>query len=250
MRTAMWTLLAGGVLCVTCGAVLAQDDPMAIIDKAIEAQGGEAAVAKMATMRVKVSCKGAVIPGQGEISFTLEDTWQMPGQYRTTTSLKLQGRQFTQTQVIDGDQCWANTNGQTMPLPPAGVLEIKEQKYAQDVGRLLVLKEDGYSLSVLPEVDIDGRPAVGVKVTSEGHRDVTLYFDSESGLLVKRQEPVQDQTGKTISQEVFFRDYEEKDGLKHFMKIIAHREGKKWVEGEVTELEFFDKLPDAVFAQP
>ena len=38
--------------------------------------------------------------------------------------------------------------------------------------------------------------------------------------------------------------------MKHYRKITAYRDGKKMFEGKVTELEFFDKLEDKVFAKP
>ena len=61
------------------------------------------------------------------------------------------------------------------------------------------------------------------------------------------QDPV---AGKEVTQEVVFGDYSEKDGVKHYRKITALRDGKKLFEGVVTELEFFDKLDDKVFAKP
>src|SRR5438445_725224 len=82
-------------------------------------------------------------------------------------------------------------------------------------GRLGFVKEKGVELSSLAETKVDGKPAVGVVVKSKGHRDVKLYFDKASGLLVKREHPVVDpSTGKEVVQEVLFRDYQDKDGLK------------------------------------
>ena len=47
-----------------------------------------------------------------------------------------------------------------------------------------------------------------------------------------------------------FSDYREKDGLKHYRKISALHDGKKFVEGTVTEIEFFEKLDPKVLAKP
>ncbi len=84
---------------------------------------------------------------------------------------------------------------------------------------------------------------------AKGHRDVKLYFDNETGLLAKRENTLE-AAGKEITQEVFFSDYQEKDGLKHYHKIIAHQNGKKVLEAKVIDLEFFDKLNAKVFAKP
>ena len=39
-------------------------------------------------------------------------------------------------------------------------------------------------------------------------------------------------------------------GIKHPMKVIGYRDGKKILEWEVTELQYFNKLDDSVFARP
>src|SRR5436853_6227629 len=104
---------------------------------------------------------------------------------------------------------------------------MKEQKYAEDLDRLGFLNEKGMELSALDETKVDGKPAVGVRVKSKGHRDVQLYFDKSSGLLVKRQYKVLDPgSGQEVSQEVVFGDYQDKDGVKHYRKIAAYRDGK------------------------
>ena len=78
-----------------------------------------------------------------------------------------------------------------------------------------------------------------------------LYFDLSNGLLVKREHYLFDSSaGREALQEVFFSDYREKDGLKHYYKIVVHRDGKSVIEGKVVELEFFPKLDAKVFARP
>jgi hypothetical protein len=117
--------------------------------------------------------------------------------------------------------------------------------------RLSFLNEKGIELSALDETKVDDKPALGILVKSMGHRDVKLYFDKSSGLLVKRQQNVLDPTsGKEVSQEVLFSDYQDKDGVKHYRKITAYRDGKKIIDAKVVELEFFDKLEDKVFSRP
>ena len=232
------------------GSPGAVDDAVAIIDKAIQAQGGEAMVAKLRAMRIKVKGKGAMIPGQADIPFTLEDTWQMPDKYKTVIGCELNGMKIAQTMVINGGRGWISVNSQTQSMPEAALAEMREQKYAEDLDRLLVLKQGRYQLSMLPTVDIDGRPAVGVKVTAEGHRDVQLYFDKSSGLLVKREQTILDETRKLVSQEVFFTDYQDRGGVKYPMKIAALRDGKRSLEADVIEVEFLEQVDDKVFAKP
>jgi hypothetical protein len=244
----------GLVLCglfAAASAAFAQDRARAILEKAIQAQGGEAKVAKLRTMRIKVEGTTDLVPGQPNLPFPLEDTWQMPGRYKTSSTFQLQGKKFTQTQAIDGDKGWIQTDGQVQEMPKEAVAEMKEQKYAEDLDRLGFLGEKGMELSVLEEIEVEGKPAVGVLVKARGHRDVKLYFDKASGLLVKREQRVLDpSSGKEVRQEVIFGDYQEKDGLKHYQKIVALRDGKKVIDARVTEVEFFEKLDAKVFAKP
>src|SRR5437899_8827181 len=145
------------------------------------------------------------------------------------------GNAVTQTQTMDGDTGWAQFNGQTQDLPKEALAELKEQKYAEDLDRLNFLNEKGIELSAPDEIKVDGKPTVGVLVKSKGHRDVKLYFDKSSGLLVKRQHNVLDATsGKEVSQEVLLSDFQDKDAVQHYRKIVACRDGKKLFEGTVT----------------
>src|SRR5437016_4035413 len=63
---------------------------------------------------------------------------------------------------------------------------FQEEFYSVNVEMLApLLKEKAYTLSTLDEIKVDGKPAVGVKVSAKGHRDIELYFDKESHLPVK-----------------------------------------------------------------
>jgi hypothetical protein len=250
MRKVYQAFAFWGALLFATGA-FAQDEARAIVEKAIQAQGGEANVAKLRTMRIKVEGTAALIPGQPDLPFTIEDTWQMPTRYKTTSTFQLTGRKLIQTQVIDGDRGWIRIDGQTQDLPKEAITEMSEQKYAEDLDRLAFLKGRGIQLSALDEIKVDGRPAVGIIVKSAGHRDVKLYFDVASGLLVKREHRVLDpSSGAEVRQEVVFGDYQTKDGLKHYKKITAYRDGQKVLEAKVTEIEFFKNLDEKMFARP
>ena len=121
------------VLCgllVSTPAAFAQDRaPRAIVEKAIQAQGGEAKVAKLRTMRIKVEGTTDLVPGQPNLPFTMEDTWQMANRYKTESSFQLMGKKFTQTQVIDGDKGWIQVDGRVQDMPKDALAELKEQKW-------------------------------------------------------------------------------------------------------------------------
>jgi hypothetical protein len=244
-------LLPLSLVFVCTPAALADDKARALVENAIKFHGGEEKIARLRTMRIKVAGTMDLIPGQPAVAFTIEDVWQMPDKYRTTANLTVMGMKIVQTQVINGEQGWAAMNGQAQDLPKEAVAEMREQKYAEDLDRLGFLKDKNIDLSVLDDVQVNGKSAAGVLVKAKGHREVKLYFDKATGLLVKREHPVLDSaSGKEVIQEVVFADYADRDGVKHYKTITAYRGGKKVIDAKVTEIEFLDKVDPKLFAKP
>jgi len=175
------------VLVLSASVAFAQDKARAIVEKAIQAKGGEAKVARLRMMSISAEGTADVVPGQTNVPFTIENTWQMPDRYKTSSAFQVSGKKLVQTQVIDGDKGWIQMNGKTQDLPEEAVTEMREQKYAEDLDRLSFLNETGFELAALEPITVAGKLALGVLVKSKGHRDVKLYFDATSGLLVKRE---------------------------------------------------------------
>ena len=92
---------------------------------------------------------------------------------------------------------------------------------------------------------------MGVKVSSKGHRDVDLYFDKETGLLVKTEGRVKDDmSGQEVTEESFHSEYKEVQGTKQAHKFVVKRNGKLFMEGEATGVELSEKLDASTFAKP
>ena len=232
-------------------ALASDDAARGVVEKAIKAQGGADKLAKLRVMRIKAEGTINLDPGQPAIAFVIEDWWQMPDQYKTTSRFELGGKKVSQTQVLDGETGWTQRDGVTIDMPKEAVAEMREQKYAEDLDRLGFLKDKGTDLTALGESKVRDRAAVGVLVESKGHRDVRLWFDKENGLLVKREHRVLDSgPGKEVLQEVVFSDYRETAGVKYYRTLTVYRGGKKVIQAKVREIEFFDKLDKKVFAKP
>jgi hypothetical protein len=90
-----------------------------------------------------------------------------------------------------------------------------------------------------------------VKISREGHEDVSLLFDKENGLLVKCVSPAKDyRTGKDVTQEVTFADYKEARGLKHATKITVSIDGKQILEAQVSDHRYLETVDETPFAKP
>ena len=95
------------------------------------------------------------------------------------------------------------------------------------------------------------RPAVGIRVAAPGHKDVSLYFDKQTGLLVKiTRQALDAQTGQEVSEERIIQEYQDVNGLKTAKKVLINRDGKKFLEAEVTDVQFLEKVDDSTFAKP
>src|SRR6478672_1371164 len=129
MEPAMRTVPLFLILAVAAPAV-ADEKARALIEKAIQAQGGPDKVAKLRTMRLKVEGTMDLIPGQPGTAFAIEDVWHMPDKYRTTSTFAVMGMKVTQTQVLDGTRGWSEVNGHVTDLPKEAAAEMHEQQYA------------------------------------------------------------------------------------------------------------------------
>jgi outer membrane lipoprotein-sorting protein len=220
-----------------------------LIDKAINAAGGEANLAKFNAVAFKGKGK---FYGMGEgIDYTGEWTVQQPDKLRFQFE---SGMNFTLVRVVNGDKVWMKIAGQETSAvdDKDEIAEAKEGAYAGWIATLLPLKEKDFTLTALGEVKVEDKPAVGVRVSHKSHRDVNLFFDKEKGWLVKTETVVKDLMGggQEVTQETIFSDHKEVGGAKRAMKIVINRGGKKYVDAEISEMEPKEKLDDSVFAKP
>src|SRR5262249_3562712 len=134
-------------------------------------------------------------------------------------------------------------------LDAGQLLKMKEMLYMDRVVHLsTVLKDKGYELSALKEIKVNDRPAVGVKISSKGHKDIGLYFDKENGLLVMTAH--REMYDKEVTQQEHYSNFKEIGGCKRPMKVVAFQDGKKLMEAEVKEIKQLDSVPDSEFAKP
>jgi hypothetical protein len=220
----------------------------ALLAQAVKAAGGEKNLAKFRAVTMKFKGKSYFM---GEVPFTAEWTVQYPDRSRATVTAEFNNMKFTVVTVIDKDKGWMKLNDDTMPLDKERLASEKEQMYARWVSSLVPLGDKGFTLAPAGEAKVDGRDAVGIKVSHKGHRDVSLYFDKKTHLLLKSEAVVKDMGGQDVKQESFFRDYKEVAGTKRPMKVTIKRGGEKFVDvEETTEIKPERKLDDRLFAEP
>lgn len=219
-------------------------DAGAVIARAIQAAGGEDKLARFqaATWTEKGTFYGA---GADGVPYTGHYAVQWPHQF------KMEIENFF-TMVINGDKGWSDMGGGATEMPKAQMDEQKENHHSGWITTLLPLKDKAFHLTLLDEAKVNDKPAVGVKVSGAGHRDVLLYFDRASGLLVKSQMRGKDveQGGKEFVQESLYQDYQDVDGVKMPMKLVIQRDGARYLEAQHSDLKAAGHLADDVFKKP
>lgn len=223
-----------------------QGDAQKIIDKAVKAVGSDGKF-KAATWKGK-----GKFYGLGEaIEYTGEWASQPPDRMRLDMGIDFNGMKIQITRVVDGDKGWSKTADMSMDMSKEELEEAKHELYAQWVARVTPLKQPGFKFKPLGESKVGDKAAAGVKVSREGHRDVDLYFDKETGLPLKVSTRVKDIMGggTELTQETLFDDYQEASGIKVARKLTVNRDGKKYVEFEMSEYKPVEKLEDSTFKQ-
>lgn len=233
------------------GSRAADDRPeaRAVVDRALKAMGGEA---KLARFRAATWNATGAYHGVGP-TVDYRGLWIVHPPYRVRISITgdSRGQKFTRLLVINGDKGWVKLNDSLEVLDPATLLEERERLHANWVASLLPLKSKEFELSLLEEKRIGDRIASGVKVVHSGHRDVSLYFDKQSGLLLQSESRIKDPRGtRDVVQEVRYSDYREVQGLLRAWKIVVSWDQKKQAEAVLSDYQALEKAEDSDFSKP
>jgi hypothetical protein len=224
-------------------------DARAIIAKAIKASGD---------LEKYAGYQGATAKGKGTIHimgmmipFTMDARYQFPDKSRVEIDADIMGQQIKVINILNSSKGWAKLGDTVAEMNEDQLAEAKDQVYALIVTGLLGLKDKSFKLSTLGELKIEGADAVGVRVAHAGQRDISLWFDKKTGLLIRTQQRVKDgMTGTEHDEETFYSDYKDKDGVKAAMKIKVQRDGKPFLDAEMETFEAIEKQDDGLFGKP
>jgi hypothetical protein len=253
MRRLVLPTGAVGALLVLAAFGRAGDDKdlRAIIDKAIAAHGGEAKLAKFPAATLKGNGK---FYGMGEaIDYNIEIA-SGDKKFRFALDMTVMNFDLKIAVVVNGEKGWEKVNDDVKEMGADELAEHKEQMHSYAVVSLLPLKKDkAYELSLIGDMQVGDQPAVGVRVSKKGHRDVSLFFDKAKGHLVKSEFVIKDIKGggdKEMIQTNLYQDYKEFQGTRHPTHLVTERDGKKFTDTQVTELQLLEQLDNSTFDRP
>jgi hypothetical protein len=253
MRRVVHTILALGLLFGLAFASSAADDEAGIIiDKAIKAHGFKSGPKKEFAYRGKN--KGTLSVAGLNLEIEQEVAVQTPNKFKEVVRLSIMGQNIVVTTVFNGKEAWIKQNDKDIPVNGDIMAELKEAAYGMRLSQGLFLKDKSLKLSLLGEVQVNGKPAVGIKVEKKGQKDMDFYFDKGTGLLAKVQRRAKElqgaQAGQEVTEERFITEYQEVKGRKIAKKVEIKRDGKDFLKVEAIESELPEMIDDSEFAKP
>ena len=127
---------------------------------------------------------------------------------------------------------------------------VRVPVHDEGAGDLVCLvKDKSYELSMLEESKVEGKSAVGVLVKSKGHKDISLFFDKQTGLLAKVKYKTNDpMTGNEVIEERIFARYGTgKEGIPVVKQEVVKHDGETFMKIEVVEGGVLESLDDGAF---
>jgi hypothetical protein len=246
-RVCVPVLVLGCVLALRANA--GDDQAKALVDKAIKAMGGADKIAKFKAFTAK--SEGKIF--SPDFDYVEENSSLLPEQYRFEIQLSNQMVKLKQVMVFNGPKAWTKIeNLKASGLPKEVAAAFQDYFYAL---RLVMfptgLQEKGTMLSLVGEVNVGDRPALGVLVNRAGKKDITIYFDKQSSLPVKMELTALDTMAeKDVQHEFLFSQHKELNGVRFPMEMVWNKDGKKFMTREFKDLQPVEKHEAGLFAEP
>lgn len=229
--------------------VFAQADPkadaLAILQPAVQAHGGQDALAKAATyLRL---ADGKLHQGDAKSAFSDAVIARLPDRMRVVIDLE---RGVKVVHVLDGKTGWKAGAAGAIDLAADAVAELREEAYVQWIATLAPLLGDGFTLRpAAGEEERDGKKCLGVVVASAGHADATLWFDKATKLLVAIDKEAT-QGGQKLRKRYVFGDHKDFATAKLPTRLVELVNDKVVTEVTVKEYRLVDRVEEASFRKP
>jgi photosynthetic reaction center cytochrome c subunit len=205
-----------------------------VLDRYVQAVGGRQALGKISTRVLKgsrIGADGVLVPEEVQA--------KAPNKLLITTSYP---KQVFRT-GFNGSQGWAKSNEEQRDLPKEMLAEIKREAEFYKETKLAELFS---KMRVVGRANIADHEAYVIEATpNDGGNVQKLYFDKETGLLVRKYSETNIALGQFPTQ-TDYEDYREVDGVKLPFLIRWAMPGRTWGR-KITEVKQNVPLEDAQF---
>jgi hypothetical protein len=210
-----------------------------ILAKYLDALGGQAALDKLKTAVMKGTYTGA-----NGASLPYEVEMVAPDKFHVLVTTP----QGTMERAFDGTVGWEKDGRGVAPLAPITLATLKQMFLLYSNIRL---KEQFTSLRVGRRDKIGDRVVITVSGRTADNRREQLYFDAETGLLVRRIRYTPTIIG-IIPDQTDFEDYRDVDGVKFpfTVRVSSVEVGNPIGTRKYTEIKLNGPVDDSKFKMP
>lgn len=237
------------IVAVAVGRGQTGNEAQAILDKAVKAHFPKGQPGKKGAYVGKN--KGTIHVAGLQLDFT-QQVWVQPaGKFKEVMEMTVMNNPVKVITVFDGKKGWIKANDMEIKVTDEILDEFKQIGYWMSLAQLTGLDKKGLKLSLLGEVQINGKANLGVKISKEGKKDIDFYFDKTTGLMTKTERRTKDiMTGQEVTEERIVTEYQDSNDRKVAKRVTVNRDGKKLLDVEVLEVELRESIDDGEFAQP
>jgi hypothetical protein len=194
------------------GAVSA-DEPRVLIERAVKALGGTELVGQPMAIRMKVKGTMHFSAGADQAIKVDGEVFEFGPRSRVDFGIDIAVAKARAIVVINGDKSWRDFDGHAQDFSREEIDSLHISRHVDRVtGLTALLSDKDFTFAPLPDVKVEGRPAAGIKVSYKGEADTSLYFDKETGLLIKyAYRAKKSGDAKVALHETVLSDYREPD---------------------------------------
>jgi hypothetical protein len=247
-RLAFGLVLFSISICGTPARADEASDARALAEQAIKAHGGATELSRMQRM-TRTSTGAMFLFGQGS-PFQDELTVSLPTKWRWTINRGAAGAMAQIVLILNGENAWQGSGAVMTPMSKDRVAELHNESQVLWFAMLTPLvQEKDLQLGITKDVDVNGRPARGIRVSRANKAEIRLYFDAQSHLLVKIARRA-NEAGLEIEKEYFYSDHEAVQGVMLPKKYSEWTGGRKFVEVNSITYKFHSSIDDKFFEKP
>lgn len=207
-----------------------------VLQKYVAALGGADAIQKVTTLVEKGTMTGA-----GGHSSSIEIAYKSPDKRAIT----IQTPRGEMTVVCDGSSAWQAMGGRTQPI---GGPELAGMRVASRLDFPANAQQVYGQLRVGRPAKVNGENAYVLFGFGHGNPPAELYFDQQSGLLLREVIFAQTPLGR-LADQTDFSDYRETDGVKTPYQLVnSSARGTSTVHFDQVQQNV--SVPDSKFAKP
>lgn len=235
------------LLCLSAAGVALAQTADEVIEKHLAALGGRAALSKI-TSRRSIG-KVSVSTPNGDVTGSFESDLKAPNKTRIYMKLDLAALGAPEDMIIeqkfDGTAAMMlNSMQGDIPIEGNQLDNMRNNVFPTF---FLTYKEAGSKVELLPKEQVDGKPALVLRVTPKSGSAPRIYLDPETYLIVRTVTKVNVPTaGGEIEQTSTVSDYRVVDGVKVAFQIVQSSPQQS-ITIKIDKVEHNVALADALF---